>query len=75
MVLISVFVDGGINTGWTFYVPLSILNSGSVDCFFFSLHLAGVSSILGSINFISTIFSSRGSDLGDLRGFTSSLFP
>jgi heme/copper-type cytochrome/quinol oxidase subunit 1 len=41
-------------------VPLSVLNSGSVDFFFFSLHLAGVSSILGSINFVATIFSSRG---------------
>lgn len=48
-------MEGGVNAGWTFYVPLSILNSSSIDAFIFSLHLAGVSSILGSINFVGTI--------------------
>jgi len=54
---LAIVLDGGINAGWTFYVPLSILNSTGIDSFFFSLHLAGVSSILGSINFIATIYS------------------
>ena len=37
-----------------FYVPLSTLNNSSIDLMFFSLHLAGLSSLLGSINFIIT---------------------
>ncbi|CAH8495827.1 unnamed protein product [Schistosoma intercalatum] len=41
------------------YLPLSISeNSGlGVDYLMFSLHLAGVSRLIGSINFISTIVS------------------
>jgi len=62
LALLGVFVDGGVNAGWTFYVPLSIMNSSSIDAFFFSLHLAGVSSILGSINFVGTILGNVSSD-------------
>jgi len=29
-------VDGGINAGWTFYVPLSTMNHSSIDLLFFS---------------------------------------
>nr|YP_009092167.1 cytochrome c oxidase subunit 1 [Dicrocoelium chinensis]AHG06492.1 cytochrome c oxidase subunit 1 [Dicrocoelium chinensis] len=49
---------GGAGVGWTFYPPLSGLGySGwGVDFLMFSLHLAGVSSILGSINFICSVF-------------------
>nr|QDO72065.1 cytochrome c oxidase subunit I [Schistosoma haematobium] len=49
----------GCGVGWTLYPPLSISeNSGlGVDYLMFSLHLAGVSSLVGSINFISTIIS------------------
>jgi len=32
---------------------------GSVDLAIFSLHLAGVSSILGAINFITTVINMR----------------
>ena len=46
------FFDGGVNAGWTFYVPLSIMNSSCMDLMLFSLHLAGLSSLLGSLNFI-----------------------
>lgn len=56
--LLSVFCNEGVGSGWTIYPPLSsiIAHSGiSIDLLIFSLHLAGVSSILGSINFITTI--------------------
>nr|YP_009756886.1 cytochrome c oxidase subunit I [Capsala pricei]QIK50403.1 cytochrome c oxidase subunit 1 [Capsala pricei] len=54
----SLFKGSGV--GWTFYPPLSgaTFSSGSgTDYLMFSLHLAGVSSILSSINFICTINS------------------
>jgi len=56
--LVSMFIEGGVNVGWTFYIPLSIIDSSSVDLLFFSLHIAGLSSLLGSINFIVTIVNS-----------------
>jgi cytochrome c oxidase subunit 1 len=66
LLVISMFVEGepgsnGAGTGWTLYAPLS--TSGhpgpSVDFVILSMHIAGASSILGSINFITTIFNMR----------------
>eukprot|EP00178_Gracilaria_changii_P004651 TRINITY_DN17551_c0_g1_i1.p1 TRINITY_DN17551_c0_g1~~TRINITY_DN17551_c0_g1_i1.p1 ORF type:complete len:256 (+),score=-4.84 TRINITY_DN17551_c0_g1_i1:77-844(+) len=62
LLLFSAFVEKGVGTGWTVYPPLSgnLAHSGpSVDLAIFSLHLAGASSILGSLNFISTIINTR----------------
>jgi cytochrome c oxidase subunit 1 len=62
MLLSSSLVEAGAGTGWTVYPPLASVqaHSGpSVDLAIFSLHLAGASSILGAINFISTIFNMR----------------
>jgi cytochrome c oxidase subunit I len=62
LLLSSTLVEAGTGTGWTVYPPLSSIqaHSGpSVDLAIFSLHLAGASSILGSINFITTIFNMR----------------
>jgi cytochrome c oxidase subunit 1 len=58
----STLVEAGAGTGWTVYPPLSSIqaHSGpSVDLAIFSLHLSGAASILGSINFITTIFNMR----------------
>jgi len=63
---IAMVVEGGVNVGWTFYIPLSIINSSSVDLLFFSLHIAGLSSLSGSINFIVTLISSSLSILQSL---------
>jgi len=60
--MLSSILDAGVGAGWTVYPPLSDLkfHSGiSVDLAIFRLHLAGVSSILGSINFLTTIICSR----------------
>jgi cytochrome c oxidase subunit 1 len=62
LLLMSSLVENGAGTGWTVYPPLSGVQShsgGSVDLAIFSLHLAGVSSILGAINFISTTINMR----------------
>ncbi len=51
--------DGAVNTGWTLYAPLSVQGGMGVDFAIFSIHILGVSSILGSINIIVTIFNLR----------------
>ncbi|WP_036294648.1 cytochrome c oxidase subunit I [Methylosinus sp. PW1] len=67
LVVLSTFAEGapgslGFGGGWVFYPPLSS-NTGhpgpAMDYVILSLHLAGASSILGSINFITTIFNMR----------------
>jgi cytochrome c oxidase subunit I len=53
---------GESGTGWTLYPPLSnaTYETGpGMDFTMFALHLAGMSSLLGAINFISTIFNMR----------------
>jgi len=62
LLLSSSLVESGAGTGWTLYPPLSSVqaHSGpSVDLAIFSLHLNGAASILGSINFIATVFNMR----------------
>ena len=62
LIIASAFVGGGAGTGWTMYPPLSTANYHSgpaVDMAIFSIHLAGLSSIVGAINMIVTIFNMR----------------
>jgi len=62
LLLLSSIVDSGVGTGWTVYPPLadSKYHRGvSIDLAIFRLHLAGVSSILGRINFLTTVVCSR----------------
>ncbi|YP_008238908.1 cytochrome c oxidase subunit I (mitochondrion) [Nilaparvata lugens] len=67
ILLISSSLTGtGSGTGWTVYPPLSSVTSHSgpsVDLTIFSLHIAGVSSIMGAINFISTILNMRSKNI------------
>nr|YP_009256113.1 cytochrome c oxidase subunit I [Rediviva intermixta]AKS40056.1 cytochrome c oxidase subunit I [Rediviva intermixta] len=58
MLIMGMIFNGGSGTGWTLYPPLSSFiyhSSFSVDLSIFSLHIAGISSIMGAINFIITI--------------------
>ena len=65
LLCMSLFVAGGpgrgAGSGWTLYPPLSTTGhtGPALDFAIFSIHLAGASSILGSINFITTIFNMR----------------
>jgi len=56
--LLSSLIGTGAGTGWTIYPPLSSIGHQNyrVDFLIFSLHIAGISSIVGSINFLVTIF-------------------
>ena len=60
IILIRIILNSGSGTGWTVYPPLSSYSfhpSSSVDLTIFSLHIAGISSIIGAINFIVTILN------------------
>ena len=62
LLLMSAVMDGGAGVGWTIYPPMSSTAGTpgmSMDLAILSLHLAGVSSILGAANFITTIFNMR----------------
>ncbi|MDX1425241.1 MAG: cytochrome c oxidase subunit I [Kiloniellales bacterium] len=61
LLVLSMFVDMGIGTGWMIYPPLSAEGhpGAAVDLLIFAIHLAGASSVLGAINFIVTIFNMR----------------
>lgn len=53
---------GAPNFGWTFYAPLSsstAYSPPSTDYFIFAVHLMGISSVMGAINVIVTIFNLR----------------
>ena len=48
-------------TGWTLYAPLSLQTTNpQVDLLLLGLHLSGIATTLGAINFIITIVSERG---------------
>ena len=61
MLISTMFMQGGgPNFGWTFYAPLSTTYGPlSTDFFVFSVHLMGISSIMGAINIIATILNMR----------------
>ena len=53
--------------GWTAYTPLSTdaySPSGGVDAWIFLVHLTGISSIIGAINFYATIANMRAPGMG-----------
>jgi cytochrome c oxidase subunit 1 len=72
------FVFGGIvfyvslfftppQAGWTSYAPLSddaFLPTGGIDAWIFLIHLTGLSSLLGAINFVATIHNMRAPGMG-----------
>ena len=60
-ILLSTLITPGPapNFGWTFYAPLSTYGPPSTDYMIVSIHLMGISSIMASINIISTIINMR----------------
>jgi cytochrome c oxidase subunit 1 len=56
----SYFAPGGAAAGgWTMYAPLSLQMGPGFDMVIFAVHLLGASSIMGSINIITTILNMR----------------
>lgn len=50
---------GGFDTGWTAYPPLSVVNATGTLLFLLAFITFGVSSILGGLNFITTVITLR----------------
>src|SRR4051795_2228286 len=60
MLVGSFFVPGGATAaGWTLYAPLSTQMGIGMDLAIFALHIMGASSIMGSINIVTTILNMR----------------
>jgi cytochrome c oxidase subunit 1 len=56
----SLFAPGGGPAGgWTMYPPLSVQMGMGMDMTIFAVHIMGASSIMGSINIITTILNMR----------------
>lgn len=65
LLLLSCFLDG-VGTGWTVYPPLVLRNfrsSFSVEFGILSLHVAGVASIAGAINYVTRSMIGRSSGI------------
>jgi cytochrome c oxidase subunit 1 len=55
------------SAGWTMYAPLSdnaYMQDGGTDAWIFMIHLTGISSIVGAINFTATIHNMRAKGMG-----------
>jgi cytochrome c oxidase subunit 1 len=60
LLVASFFVPGGaVAAGWTIYAPLSTQMGPGMDLGIFALHIMGASSIMGSINIITTVLNMR----------------
>ena len=60
--LMSMIIKQGSARGWTLYAPLSAWighSDTSLDLVIFALHFAGISSLIGGINFIATTVRMR----------------
>src|SRR5687768_17596532 len=60
LLVLSIFVPGGgPQSGWTLYPPLTTQLPMGMDLAIFAVHIMGASSIMGSINIITTILNLR----------------
>jgi len=59
ILLISSLLVGGAGVGWTMYAPLTTQAGPGMDFLIFAVHILGMSSIMGSINIVTTILNMR----------------
>ena len=64
ILLSTLFMEGGAPaSGWTMYPPLVLQTGDAFPFLIFSVHLMGISSIMGAINIIVTILNMRAPDM------------
>ncbi len=64
----TLFMEGGAPAaGWTLYPPLVLQTGKALPFAIFSVHLLGISSIMGAINIIATIFNMRAPEMTLMR--------
>jgi len=60
LLILSFFMPGGApGVGWTLYAPLTVQMGIGMDLTIFAVHLLGMSSIMGSINIVTTMLNMR----------------
>jgi cytochrome c oxidase subunit I len=76
IVTLVALVAGGVDTGWTFYVPYSTTTVGSVGWVALGVFILGVSTILSGLNFVVTVHTLRVRGLGwfDMPLFVWSIY-
>jgi cytochrome c oxidase subunit I len=68
LLLLTLFMPGGgPAAGWTMYPPLVLQTGDAFPFLIFSIHLMGLSSIMGAINIIVTIINMRAPDMSLLK--------
>jgi cytochrome c oxidase subunit 1 len=68
MLLSTLFMEGGAPaSGWTLYPPLSLQTGNALPFAIFSIHLLGISSIMGAINIVVTILNMRAPTMSLLK--------
>ncbi len=64
LAIVSLFVKGPPDTGWTFYVPFSVSTETGVSVTVVAVFILGMSSMLTGLNFITTVHRMRAKTVG-----------
>jgi cytochrome c oxidase subunit 1 len=68
LLLSTFFMEGGAPAGgWTMYPPLILQTGNAFPYLIFTVHILGVSSIMGAINIIATVFNMRAPGMTFMR--------
>ncbi len=68
LLLSTMFMEGGApNGGWTMYPPLTLQLGNAFPFLIFAVHFLGISSIMGAINIIATVFNMRAPGMTFMR--------
>ncbi|MBN1378142.1 MAG: cytochrome c oxidase subunit I [Gammaproteobacteria bacterium] len=68
MLISTLFMRGGAPAaGWTMYAPLVLQTGDAFPFMIFSIHLLGISSVMGAINIIATVLNMRAPGMSLMR--------
>ncbi len=68
LLLLTIFLPGGGPAGgWTMYPPLMLQTGDAFPFVIFAIHFMGISSVMGAINIIATVFNMRAPGMTFMR--------